>query len=703
MTPSLQWRVPSLFLMVTPMSRVFRIALIVALLPFAVVAWGSVVFAMDRASNAGEVIGEVSIDASRLTGLSMVEAEEVARDIERSIAEDPLPVIINGTRFDLVPTQVGFDVDEGAMIATAMEVGRTGGLSEQFRWWLTSLRNSDESLIMSPSPTVDRALIEELLAIWGELAIDDPPFEGAVRVEGVDIIAEYPRPGTGLDVTAGADLVEAALLGMSRDAVELPTLVIEPTGTAAEFDAIEIEAKALIEDLVSKPVTLSLIAPAVEVTFPSELLRDALVVSIIHDPDPRIVVGLERTPFLRYLDPLRPELEIAPVDAQVVILADETPAVIPGRSGTLIDDEAIVPSVLTAARRDNRTALLPFAAGRDAEFTTEEAEALGIRRLLYRAVTFFNCCGDQKNLNRINNIQLIADEADGAIVMPGETFSLNDYVGRRTEAEGYARAGAIIGDEVYCCDHPANVGGGVSQFTTTLYNAVFFSGLEDISHRPHSLYITRYPEVREATLGFPEPDLVFRNDTDNAILIDTEHTNTSVTVRFFGDNGDLVVEAELGSRTNFTTPREAFEPDSSVNPGDQKMGDRGSPGWTNSVKRIITRPDGSQTTESWTWRYDPFPAVTLVHPCELPEDHEEFDQSVRCPVEVPDVIGRGLASATQALNARGLLIERGDPILAPGFGGVVARQSLAAGTFAEPGTIVVVRIGRENPSDEGAG
>ena len=560
MTPSLQWRVPSLFLMVTPMSRVFRIALIVALLPFAVVAWGSVVFAMDRASNAGEVIGEVSIDASRLTGLSMVEAEEVARDIERSIAEDPLPVIINGTRFDLVPTQVGFDVDEGAMIATAMEVGRTGGLSEQFRWWLTSLRNSDESLIMSPSPTVDRALIEELLAVWGELAIDDPPFEGVVRVEGVDIIAEYPRPGTGLDVTAGADLVEAALLGMSRDAVELPTLVIEPTGTAAEFDAIEIEAETLIEDLVSKPVTLSLIAPAVEVTFPSELLRDALVVSIIHDPDPRIVVGLERTPFLRYLDPLRPELEIAPVDAQVVILADETPAVIPGRSGTLIDDEAIVPSVLTAARRDNRTALLPFAAGRDAEFTTEEAEALGIRRLLYRAVTFFNCCGDQKNLNRINNIQLIADEADGAIVMPGETFSLNDYVGRRTEAEGYARAGAIIGDEVYCCDHPANVGGGVSQFTTTLYKRSLLLGSG--RHLAPSAQFVHHP-VPRGTRGdprLPEPDLVFRNDTDNAILIDTEHTNTSVTVRFFGDNGDLMVEAELGSRTKFTTPREALSP-----------------------------------------------------------------------------------------------------------------------------------------------
>ena len=94
---------------------------------------------------------------------------------------------------------------------------------------------------------------------------------------------------------------------------------------------------------------------------------------------------------------------------------------------------------------------------------------------------------------------------NGAIVMPGETFSLNEHVGQRTEEKGFRRAGAIIGPIIECCDDPANIGGGVSQFTTTLYNAVFFSGLEDVDHTPHTLYISRYPEGREATLGWPEP------------------------------------------------------------------------------------------------------------------------------------------------------------------------------------------------------
>ena len=92
------------------------------------------------------------------------------------------------------------------------------------------------------------------------------------------------------------------------------------------------------------------------------------------------------------------------------------------------------------------------------------------------------------------------------------------------------RAGAIIGGEVYCCDNPANVGGGTSQFATTFYNAVFFGCYEDVEHQPHSLYFSRYPYVREATLGFPAPDVKFRNDSDAPVFIDTSYTGGSITV-----------------------------------------------------------------------------------------------------------------------------------------------------------------------------
>jgi len=180
---------------------------------------------------------------------------------------------------------------------------------------------------------------------------------------------------------------------------------------------------------------------------------------------------------------------------------------------------------------------------------------------------------------RVANIHLIADAVDGAVVMPGEAFSVNDHVGERTEEKGYVRAGAIIRGEVYCCDHPANIGGGTSQFATTFFNAIFFGGYDIVSHRPHSLYFSRYPVGREATLGYPSPDVVFRNDTHTPVTIRTSSTSTSLTVQLVGNNEQRSVVAGLiGSASPFA-------------------------GGEVTVLRTIYHPNGASETESWRHVY----------------------------------------------------------------------------------------------------
>jgi hypothetical protein len=131
--------------------------------------------------------------------------------------------------------------------------------------------------------------------------------------------------------------------------------------------------------------------------------------------------------------------------------------------------------------------------------------------------------------NRVINIQRMADIVRGAVVEPGETFSLNGYVGERTQGTGFVPAGVIY-NGVFAED----VGGGVSQFATTLFNAVFFGGLDFVQYQPHSIYIDRYPFGREATVSWPSVDLKFRNPTDFPVLIWTEYTSTSITVKLFG-------------------------------------------------------------------------------------------------------------------------------------------------------------------------
>jgi vancomycin resistance protein YoaR len=85
------------------------------------------------------------------------------------------------------------------------------------------------------------------------------------------------------------------------------------------------------------------------------------------------------------------------------------------------------------------------------------------------------------------------------------------------------------------------VGGGISQLTTTVFNAAFFGGYPIPEWQAHSYYISRYPLGREATLSWPSPDLKFVNDTDTALLIKTGYTDVSITVKIFGTKTREVV------------------------------------------------------------------------------------------------------------------------------------------------------------------
>jgi len=151
------------------------------------------------------------------------------------------------------------------------------------------------------------------------------------------------------------------------------------------------------------------------------------------------------------------------------------------------------------------------------------AESLGIRELVGEFTTNF-----KPNQTRNINIARIAELTRGAIIEPGETFSVNDYVGRRTTENGFVAAG-VISNGLFS----SSVGGGISQYATTLFNAAFFAGLDFGEYQSHSIYIDRYPFGREATVSFPAPDLQIVNTTPYGVLLWPTTTADSITVRLY--------------------------------------------------------------------------------------------------------------------------------------------------------------------------
>lgn len=166
----------------------------------------------------------------------------------------------------------------------------------------------------------------------------------------------------------------------------------------------------------------------------------------------------------------------------------------------------------------------------------EWAKSLGIVEVIGEFTTFY-----QPNQTRNINIQRIAELTQGAVIEPGGEFSINDYVGRRTRENGFVDAG-VISNGVFT----TSVGGGISQYATTLFNAAFFAGLDFGDYQSHSIYISRYPYGREATVNFPNVDLEILNTTPYGVLLWPTTDETSITVRLYGTKW---VEGEQTSQT----------------------------------------------------------------------------------------------------------------------------------------------------------
>ncbi len=115
--------------------------------------------------------------------------------------------------------------------------------------------------------------------------------------------------------------------------------------------------------------------------------------------------------------------------------------------------------------------------------------------------------------NRIHNVQLVSNLIDHTLIRPGQVFSFNGTTGERNADKGFLEAPVIINGELQ-----TGLGGGVCQVSTTVFNAAYEAGLDITERTNHALYISHYPQGRDATVNYPDLDLKFVNDTSWLLL-----------------------------------------------------------------------------------------------------------------------------------------------------------------------------------------
>ena len=155
-----------------------------------------------------------------------------------------------------------------------------------------------------------------------------------------------------------------------------------------------------------------------------------------------------------------------------------------------------------------------------------------------------------KNENRNTNIQLSAQAINGITVLPGETFSFNQATGERTAAKGYKEAAAISGGQ-----SRDEIGGGVCQTSSTLFNAVARANLEIVERNPHAWPSNYVEKGFDATVNWPGLDFKFKNNTDWPIFILAGYSKRKITVNLYGMSLGADTRIDLESITTQTIPQ----------------------------------------------------------------------------------------------------------------------------------------------------
>jgi vancomycin resistance protein YoaR len=494
-------------------------------------------------------------------GMSPQRAEAT---LVRELADEanaPLRVRVADETHDLDPVQAGLALDPAATVEEA------GDRSWNPLALVAGLLGAGDH---EPSVTVDGGKLAAAVAAMAQ-QIDGKPVEGSVRFDGDQVVPVEPQQGRTIDRVAAAEQIGAAYL-REDGPVELTPEIVEPAVGVAEVERAVLE---FAEPAMSAPVEL--LVDGTRVVVPPRLVGPALTM-VANDAD-RLEPVLDGVKLKAGLADQLKRFDRKARDATFRI-AGGRPRVVPAQTGRTVDPEELSLAVLPALtlQGDARTASLSLHEV-EPKLSTAQARALGVTELVAEWTTYY----PSDFAPRLTNIHRAADLMDDTLVMPGKVFSLNKEVGERTGARGFAQGYVISGGRL-----EVDYGGGVSQLATTVFNAAFFAGLEDVEHHPHSFYISRYPEGREATVAWGAKDLRFRNDTDNGIFITTSYTNSSVSVRIWGTKIYDVGTSRSG-RYNIKPFRTVYNPKpSGTSPGDC-VNQPGVVGFTVDVTRTLSR------------------------------------------------------------------------------------------------------------------
>jgi vancomycin resistance protein YoaR len=528
-----------------------------------VAGWG-----VDQAASSGQALRNIDIAGRAVGGLD--EATVRATVARLADEQDRWPVTIRSgeAAYESTAADLGITVDRDATVAAVLDAGRDGSQALRPFRWAGSFVHSHEVQVRYSADLLRTAMTLE--AVQG--ADRTAPVEPTMQLSDNGFVLAPGQPGRGLAPGRVAAQLLDAMASRSDDLPDSASdepLVLdgEPVALPTTYDDADVQ---LLADQANAMTAagLTITAGPAQVTVPAGQLRPWIRLATSGD---QLQLAIDSEAALAALPEAVGSVGETAVNATVTLDGTGAPVVVPSRNGVACCQDDSATRIWDALQNGQSEVELDIRE-MEPEWTTEEVQAWGITQPVggnrgWQSgheiegpapgfTTYHDCCA-----SRVTNIHRLADLVRGAVIPPGGDFSINDYVGPRTADDGFVLAGAIADGR-----HVEEIGGGVSQFATTTFNAAYFAGLDIVSYQAHSEYFSRYPRGREATMGYPLPDLAIHNNTPYGILIWTSYTGTSLTVTLYSTpyataEQTGISESSYGACRNVSTTRTRTFPD----------------------------------------------------------------------------------------------------------------------------------------------
>ncbi|CED92738.1 VanW family protein [Actinomyces succiniciruminis] len=493
------------------------------------IAWLGLAWATTRTLAPGSAVS--GVDVSGMTRAEAVAAVEAGIGAQ---LEQPATLIVDDASDTLVPARSGVSVDAAASIDRL-----TGPTLNPVTLVRRLSGTRVDAVVAVDADALTRALNTRLDTLATGTA------DAVVTLDGTTPVLTPGSVGTGLDVAASVSaLTDAWPLG--ADSIALASGTANPAITDADAkDFID----TVLSPLLNADITVTAADTGAAAATGEAVLTPAMLAAMttIDSSDGTLTAVLDADALHdAVVAALGEGIETPATDATWTIdgdpatAADAAPVYHAATTGTGIDAGDLADAVLAAGTEVGgaRTATATVAVLQPEVATPEEE--WGIAEIVGEFSTpYFSQYGRDQNLQR--GTEMI----NGTLVAPGETFSTTDALGPVDLEHGYTYAGVVTDGQ-----HTDAMGGGLSQVGTTVFNAGFEAGMDDVEHWPHTYWFTRYPAGREATIWTGVKDVKWRNSTPYTVLVQAWAGDGEVHVRLWSTPYYEVTITE-GEHTNY--------------------------------------------------------------------------------------------------------------------------------------------------------